>query len=351
MKNSQIRFLLVIRFFSRFPLAFIPVIGFFRTPSWNWIFILFLFIFLSKSVEWLIRYIFSFSEIHNFIKEFVGHDRKFNLQRDQKLDSVITDGDFQLAKRKKSLVGKFMKESDKGYKLTINPVHIYYAKPIKNTLLSSCKAYVYGMGLFFVVNRTPDIDKNGFESFLINHELQHINDAGFYNKLTVAISQYLYFVNIFVFFVFAKNAGDYIFIVAYGIFMYYQRFINIEINREIIADMGALLKMKEQSEVLKVIEILIKNFEVTLKRNKSKVNSMVAIARLKHIQTLKENLNNPANGKIIGNNLGRHIPLIVENNLGVMITTALSLRFSCTKVSVQVHYPKFCSVQLPRAFL
>jgi hypothetical protein len=141
-------------------------------------------------------------------------------------------------------------------------IKIFYASPLNQRILPSCKAYVYIPGLVIVVNRTPNPSKNTFESFLINHELDHISDRGILNLRGLVRAQFFFFVHLIVFGFIAYDIMDIIYLCIFALLVFYSRFILLNISRELIADNHAFLSVKSIEERLNLIRLFKKLFTI-----------------------------------------------------------------------------------------
>lgn len=244
--------------FITFPAYSICLLSFVRTGSFTWLYCIIALWLLYELVWWTSSHILTIFQISDFYNEFLGEKRNFDIEpiKESEFDiSFLKDFGYCVYNYSKQPKWKF---KNSVIDLVNTPVLVFHAIPLNNKVMSSSKAYLYGLGMFAIVCRTKEVNKNPFEKFLFHHELQHINDFGLLNYRSVARHIMRLVLHALIFITFISNIWAF---AAYAIFLGISA-INLWlaplVNREFIADLLAILKFEKLEDRVFILRLLIR---------------------------------------------------------------------------------------------
>lgn len=243
---------------STYPLYFICLLLFFKSFSYVWIVNLFIVWLFYKTIWFTSAHFFSAFQIRRFYKEFFGKEQDFKLEVVDKANfNIDIIKEFSWFVLNKNFLTKGLgNKSTKALKFFNVPILVFYAQPVGNKLLSSCKAYMYTGGMFILICRAKRIDSNPFEEFLFYHELEHLNDNGLMNYRRSMQHKMRVILHLFFFIICLISFKTITAFILFLIFHFIYFLFDYTAQRECIADIWALLKLKDNKKRNFVLKIL-----------------------------------------------------------------------------------------------
>jgi hypothetical protein len=239
---------------------------------------------------WTSSHFLSIYQISDFYQEFIGEKKSFNLEPiDHSEFNIDFNKEFSWTIFNYKMQSEKMLTSKNRLNLIETPLLVFHAVPLKNKILSSSKAYVYGPGMFVVVCRTKSVNKNSFEKFLFYHELEHVNDNGLINYRSLSRHKMRLAIHTLLLVPFITNLPI---LIAYILFIGISA-INLWLNpiaqRERVADLGALLKIEEVKERIQTINLLNQVFAAQFAKSNPMMKRVIA-ERMKYLNLFQKDL-------------------------------------------------------------
>lgn len=242
---------------TTFPLYLVCLIFYFKTFSFLWLLNIVAVFILYSFLWWVSAHILSIFQLIDFYFEFVGKKRSFDLLPIEKKGL-----DFDFSENFTWLLFNYQANplirNNPQWAISSTPLLFFYALPLKDKLLSNSKAYLYAQGMFIIVSRTKEINKNSFEKFLLRHELEHINDTGLIFYRSVARHKTRFVIHLIVFCLFLNS---WILVLCYFLFFLLcmgSLAIKPVAISECMADFGGLSSIKSPTDRLKTFTLLQK---------------------------------------------------------------------------------------------